>query len=232
MDKTTVEIYDLNSKKVSKHIIHISTSTHHENNNTLWTLQLKVDDVVIKTKQDYLLINALSQIREELKKMQKLIIVRGADLNVGMSGMEGSMTAGASITKDEFHDKMSKNELTLMEFKKFNFNVLDKSRVENIIDTEEYFKSKMGNMKTIWKIELNVEAYQEIEVPKGSKIINARTIENKGFVWIEFEVSNENNKEIIKIITVPTGDTFERDGTFLGTLFYNDGKIVQHLYEI
>jgi len=232
MYKETVKIFDLISKKTSECTINVFTSSHLENNNKLWELHLNIDGEFIKTKQDYLLINALSQINEKLKNKQKVLIVRGSDLNVGMSGMEGSMTHGASITKDEFHAKMSKNELTLMDFKKFNFNVLDKSRVENIIDTEEYFKSKMGNMKTIWKIELNVEAYQEIEVPKGSKIINARTIENKGFVWIEFEVSNENNKEIIKLITVPTGDTFERDGTFLGTLFYNEGKIVQHLYEI
>jgi len=53
-----------------------------------------------------------------------------------------------------------------------------------------------------------------------------------GYIWIEFEVSNENNKDIMKLITVPTGDTFERDGTFIGTLFYNKGKTVQHLYEI
>jgi hypothetical protein len=232
MNEKTVEIYDLKSKKTSKHIINIFTSKHNENNNTLWILHLNINDNIIKTDEDYLLINALSQLREKLNKMQKIIIVRGSDLNVSMSGMEGSMTAGASITKNEFHNKMSENKITLADFKKFNFSVLDKSRIENIIDKKDYFKSKLGNMKTIWKIEIKIEAYQEISVPKNYIILNAKTIDNKGYIWIEFEVSNENNKDIMKLITVPTGNTFERDGTFIGTLFYNNGKTVQHLYEI
>ncbi|WP_375558661.1 hypothetical protein ACE193_12985 [Bernardetia sp. OM2101] len=86
-------------------------------------------------------------------------------------------------------------------------------------------------MKTVWKFELKMEAMQEISLPKNYKILSIGVIKGIAYMWIE--VTGDISKtHKIKILTIPTGVEYSQNAEFIGTLFYKDGEIVQHVFKI
>lgn len=84
--------------------------------------------------------------------------------------------------------------------------------------------------KSIWKFELAVAPVQELTVPKNARILSVGVVNNKGYLWAEvLEKSIEYEK--ITLLTIPTGTPYEGNPIFLGTLFYNSGKIIQHIFK-
>ena len=86
-------------------------------------------------------------------------------------------------------------------------------------------------MNAIWKFELKPLISQEIEVPAGAEILTVNVINNIGYLWAKVNKDVIGN-EIIKILIIPTGYGFEHQGEYLGTLFYNEGKLVQHVFRL
>jgi hypothetical protein len=83
--------------------------------------------------------------------------------------------------------------------------------------------------KAIWKYELKMESEQTLEVPNKHRICSVGTVKNHGFIWIEVHGDAKDTVEI-GIRTVITGEKYPDNYNFLGTLFYNDGEIVQHVF--
>ncbi len=84
-------------------------------------------------------------------------------------------------------------------------------------------------MKTIWKFELKIERIQEIELPKNHEILSVGVVKNVGYLWVKVD-KDEKVNESVKILTVPTGSSFSEAGRFLGTMIYNNGEVVQHVF--
>lgn len=86
-------------------------------------------------------------------------------------------------------------------------------------------------MKTIWKYKLEIERIQEIELPKNAEILSVGVVKNVGYLWAKVE-EDSVDKEVVKILTVPTGSSFSEAGRFLGTMIYNNGEVVQHVFRV
>ena len=39
-------------------------------------------------------------------------------------------------------------------------------------------------------------------------------------------------KEKVKLLIISTGSDFQEEGKFIGTLLYNQGEIIQHVFKI
>ena len=84
-------------------------------------------------------------------------------------------------------------------------------------------------MKAIWKYELTIDRIQEIELPNSSEILSVGVTKNVGNLWVKVDKDTVGTMKV-KILTVPTGSNFSEDATFLRTLIYNKGEIVQHVF--
>jgi hypothetical protein len=88
-------------------------------------------------------------------------------------------------------------------------------------------------MKTIWKYQLVLEDFQEIEMPKASRIISTG-IDPMGdlCIWAEvFTDFSEENKESKTIAIVGTGNPMPIDPVlYIGTVPM--GQFVWHVYEV
>jgi hypothetical protein len=243
MEEQTIRVYNQKTKEVTFHKIEIHKSNSQENGNILWTLKFhKTKNESIITKANYLLISALEEIRLELEKENKLVVVRGADRDCGMSGMHADMTAGASVSKHEMHEKLNKGEK--INPSDYVFHVFDETKIENVTTVKlqkkvngNWFSSaktnnNKTNMKKVWKYELKVDTTQEIEMPINSEILSVGVVKNIGYLWVRIEKDNISKKKKIKLLTIPTGIDFQEDGEFIGTLLYNQGEIVQHVFII
>ncbi len=83
-------------------------------------------------------------------------------------------------------------------------------------------------MRTVWKFPIEITDVQEIEIPKGAKIIFVGA--QRGFypcIWAE--VDSDNKKEKIPIYVVGTGNPIPKKAvTHIGSFFQE--SFVWHIY--
>lgn len=87
-------------------------------------------------------------------------------------------------------------------------------------------------MYTVWKYPLPPSSLQEIEVPIEHQILSAKLINNQGFLWVRVNIKTSNQTKKIKILTVPTGTEFTQNVEYIDTLIYNNGDIIQHIFQV
>lgn len=85
-------------------------------------------------------------------------------------------------------------------------------------------------MVRIWKYKLRIEKSQEIEFPENAKILTAQVQDNIPCIWAEVDDSKAK-KEIKTFYLIPTGEEVNNGSRYIATLPFNNGKIIQHLYE-
>lgn len=85
-------------------------------------------------------------------------------------------------------------------------------------------------MKTIWKFELKMEAVQKISLPPKHNIVSVGIIKDIAYMWVEVW-GDISKTEKINILTIPTGQEVPQNAEFVGTLFYKEGEVVQHIYK-
>lgn len=238
INKTLVRVYHTKTKEVVWHTLGIKKTKEYYSFKLFF---YEKNGKIIETKECSYLCSALDEIREYLEKTDRLIVVRGADRNCAISGMQADMNQGGSISKLEMHDKLNKGEK--IDMQDYTFSVLEDSTIESVTTIaeqkaywEKWYSKELKNyitkgMKTIWKFELRIEATQEISVPKEHKILSVGVVKDIAYMWVE--VTGDISKtQKIKILTIPTGVEYSQKAEFIGTLLYKDGEIVQHVFKV
>jgi hypothetical protein len=225
-----VRVYDKNKQEITYHTIGVS---YH---NGFFSLFFNEDEeIVFEVLQKRWLSEALHELRLYLEGQDQQIIVRGADRDVVANAMLADCSQGKSVMK-LLNPTLQSHEDYLE-----SYYILDDSKLEFVTTIEDqncyvelwyagqttsYFRP---TMKTIWKFELKMEAEQQLLMPVQSKILSVGVIKNAGYLWAE--VSGDiAYRQTVKILTVPTGAEFPQNAEFIGTLFYNDGEVVQHIF--
>lgn len=80
----------------------------------------------------------------------------------------------------------------------------------------------------VYKYELQTDKENEIEMPRGAKIIHCHEQGNKAHIWVSFE--SEEFKDARKFIAMVSGIDFG-GGDYVGTCHLDNGKFVNHIFE-
>lgn len=84
-------------------------------------------------------------------------------------------------------------------------------------------------MKVVWKISLEIEDKQEIELPVGAKILCVNTQCRYPYLWVEVD-KEQTEKEKRTIYIIRTGEDFEGGKHYIGSVKVAEGLIF-HFYE-
>lgn len=86
----------------------------------------------------------------------------------------------------------------------------------------------------ILKYTLQVDSFQEIDIPKSGKIISLQVQHNMPVIWVQCVGNGKEQKTKRKFITLTTGLEHVNNETlyYIGTYQLNNGNFVGHLYEI
>lgn len=90
----------------------------------------------------------------------------------------------------------------------------------------------------IFKFQLTPEALQEVEMPKGSKILHAGMQREKICLWAQCPHTEEKEKRTVAILptgSTPTPDTLTprvNEQTYIGTVHLEDSRLIFHLFDI
>ncbi len=225
-----VRVYDKHKQEITYHTVGVSHT-----NGFFQLFFNEGGEIVFESTQKYWLSEALHDLRVYLEAQNRQIIVRGADRDVGANRMLADCSQGTSVGK-------LLNPTLLLSWEDYKiYHILDDSRLEFVTtiadqnryvelwyagQTANYFRP---NMKTIWKFELKMEAQQTLIMPVESKILSVGVIKNVGYLWAAIS-GDIAHTQAIQVLTVPTGAEFPQTAEFIGTLFYNDGEVVQHVF--
>lgn len=83
-------------------------------------------------------------------------------------------------------------------------------------------------MKVIWKYPV-VSGHFSLHMPRGARILCVQEQRDAVVLWAETEVGAP--PETRRFTLLSTGETFQFDGAYLGTIQTLDGEFVFHLYE-
>jgi len=86
-------------------------------------------------------------------------------------------------------------------------------------------------MKTIWKFELEMVGMQNINLPKGAKILTVQTQNEKACLWalVEIDVAELEQRTIV---TFGTGHPMpDVSLVYLGTYQVAGGALIFHVFE-
>jgi hypothetical protein len=232
-----VRVYDWKTKEVTHHTLGIRYNNPDNQYGQFCLLFHQTNGEILEIENEFYLPEALCKLRKILETHNKIIVVRGADRDCVASGMQADMSNGLSISKLPYFS------LTFDEAIQYSYYILADSKIENvttIVEQEKYiadfYANKLykdnENMKTVWKYELKMEASQVVEMPMGAKILSVGVIKNIAYLWAEVELSKATRLEKVNILTVPTGATYQNKAEFIGTIFYNEGEITQHVFRV
>lgn len=85
-------------------------------------------------------------------------------------------------------------------------------------------------MKTIWKTELRVTDFQEIEIPVGAEILCVREQYDTICLWYRCDPGAPKEKRGIYING--TGHSMiDEDARYLGTAHCHGGRLIWHVFE-
>lgn len=95
--------------------------------------------------------------------------------------------------------------------------------------------SKEEEMKSIWKYDVLIANFFEIEMPKDAEILSFQTQKNKLQIWAMVDPDNVHEKRIFRIIG--TGQDIADNiagnpGNYIGTAQMENGMLAWHLFEI
>ena len=86
--------------------------------------------------------------------------------------------------------------------------------------------------KSIWKFQLEVLDMQEVQMPKGAKILTAQAQGDIPCLWAEVD-AEEKVMEIRTIEIIGTGHTVEdANRQYIGTVQLYLGAFIWHIYEL
>ncbi len=83
-------------------------------------------------------------------------------------------------------------------------------------------------MRRIFKYSLQRVYRQLIGMPRGAEILSVQAQFGEAVIWAAVNPEQEMGKRII--YSIPTGEE-PPDGMFLGTIQFNDGAFVLHVFE-
>lgn len=85
--------------------------------------------------------------------------------------------------------------------------------------------------QSIYKYKLQVETMQDIELPKGAKILSSAVKGDDIFIWVRVDTTQED-KEYHSIMVYGTGHDVDpsADLRFIDTVFMRD--LVFHVFEV
>lgn len=94
-------------------------------------------------------------------------------------------------------------------------------------------------MKTIHKAQLDLTDWQEIVLPADAKFLTAQRQENQGIcIWYETDTNTHDKTQAAEFAVFGTGHDMgkkwmhDREPIYLGTCFFENGKLVFHVYHL
>lgn len=84
-------------------------------------------------------------------------------------------------------------------------------------------------MKIIYKYPLQFGEINELEIPKGSRLVLAGIQSTHPMLWFEVIVSNAENVEKREFVIYPTGAAFDKDKKHIAS--FQDDPFVWHVLE-
>lgn len=86
-------------------------------------------------------------------------------------------------------------------------------------------------MKTIWKFELPEDDIIPVQMPMGAKILSAKAIDGRIFVWAEVEDDAPSEERLFEVFGTghPMVSEMGTEREFVQTVFM--GWLVFHVYE-
>lgn len=115
----------------------------------VWGIELHFFDKHLKATGEYLLSDAINNIREVIEPMQYRMLIKGADYDATHSGMQADATAGTYVYKLEKLDQLRNDASAQPPYEEAVFHVLEASSPEDVVTLEEqqsfkknYFKNR------------------------------------------------------------------------------------------
>lgn len=84
-------------------------------------------------------------------------------------------------------------------------------------------------MQAIWKFPLEVIGKQEIDIPKGAKILTVQTQFNTPCIWAICDINVPKEKKTINMIRTGHGHDYIH-GEYIGTTQVAEGRLVWHFF--
>lgn len=86
-------------------------------------------------------------------------------------------------------------------------------------------------MRTVWKYELAIDDYIDVEIPKGAEILTFQIQSDKPCIWCLVDPNVE--KETRRFRLAGTGHDIKEDNLkYIGSCQVHEGVLIFHLFEI
>ncbi len=81
---------------------------------------------------------------------------------------------------------------------------------------------------TVWKFELVIRDYQDIEMPAGSELLSVQMQDGGAMLWARVDASK---KKITRRIDIRGTGHLEAGGIYVGTIQMAGGALVWHVFD-
>ena len=86
-------------------------------------------------------------------------------------------------------------------------------------------------MRTVWKYELAIDDYIDVEIPKGAEILTFQVQSDKPYIWCL--VDPEAEKEVRRFRFAGTGHSIKEDNLkYIASCQVQGGILIFHLFEV
>ena len=90
-------------------------------------------------------------------------------------------------------------------------------------------------MRTIWKFDRPLSSLDDvihIEMPRGAKVLSVGNQNGKLAIWAEVDTDYSHRTETRRFRVAGTGHPLNETCRFIGTVQFESGSLVFHIYEM
>ncbi len=84
--------------------------------------------------------------------------------------------------------------------------------------------------RSIWKYELQVTDAQVVRMPVGARILTVQVQRDTPCLWALVDEEAKREPRVIRMLG--TGNPFDADGTYIGTIQTHHAALVWHVFEV